>query len=97
MFRAVPKHDELKCNLPENLPKCKNDSFNKFIPKKDLQESILVGNPAPLNHYPPRNMNTVMKDLTFEKGAGNLEVAADSNLVKLQQKLLELMGPLFKV
>lgn len=42
-------------------------------------------------------MNTFMKDLTFEKGAGNLEVAADSNLVKLQQKVLELMGPLFKV
>ena len=42
-------------------------------------------------------MNTFMKDLTFEKEAGNLEVAADSNLVKLQQKLLELMGPLFKV
>ena len=38
-----------------------------------------------------------MRDLIFEKRAGSIEVAADSNLVKLQQKLLDVMGPLSKV
>ena len=38
-----------------------------------------------------------MRDLIFEKIAGNLEEAAASNLVKMQQKLLEVMEPLSKV
>ena len=37
-----------------------------------------------------------MRDLIFEKRGGSLEVAADSNLVELQQKLLDSMGPLSK-
>ena len=53
-FRAVPNHDEFKWDLPENFSKYTNDHFNKFIPEKDLQESILVENPASLNLYPPR-------------------------------------------
>ena len=38
-----------------------------------------------------------MKDQIFEKGAGSLEVEADSNLVKLQQILLDCMRHLLKV
>ena len=83
-FRAVPKHDEFKWDLPENLAKYTNDHFNKFIPEKDLQESILVENPVPLNLHPPRKMDEFMRDLIFEKRVGSIEVAADSNLVKLQ-------------
>ena len=37
-----------------------------------------------------------MRDLMFESRTGSLVVAVVSNLVKLQQKLLDLMGPLFK-
>ena len=79
------------------MAKYTNDHFNKFIPEKNLQESILVENPVPFNLHPPRKMNEFMRDLIFEKRAGSLEVAADSNLVKLQQKLLDVMGPLSKV
>ena len=42
-------------------------------------------------------MDEFMRDLIFEKIAGILEEAADSNLVKMQQKLLEVMEPLSKV
>ena len=38
-----------------------------------------------------------MRDLIFEKRAGSLVVAVDSNLVKQQPKLLDAMGPLYKV
>ena len=96
-FGAVPKHDEFKWNLPENLAKCTSDYFNKFIPKKDFQESALVENPAPLNLHPPKKMDEFMRDKIFEKIAGSLEEVADSNLIKLQQKLLDVMTPLSKV
>ena len=42
-------------------------------------------------------MDGFMTDLIFEKRAGNLEVATNPNLVKLQQKLLGVMVPLSKV
>ena len=35
--------------------------------------------------------------MIFEKRADSLEVAADSNLVRVQQKLLDVMGPLSEV
>ena len=38
-----------------------------------------------------------MRDLIFEEGAASLEVAVDSNLVKLQQNILEVMRSLSKV
>ena len=95
-FRAVPKHDEFKWDLPENLTKYKNDYFNKFIAEIDLQESISVENPVPLNLHPTRKMGELMRDMIFEERAGSLEVAADSNLVKRQQKLLDVMRPLFQ-
>ena len=74
-----------------------NDHFNKFIPEKHLQESILVENPVLLNLHPPRKMDEFMRDLIFEKRAGSLEVATNSNLAKLEQKSLDVMGPLSKV
>ena len=38
-----------------------------------------------------------MRDLISEKSAGSPKVAADSNLVKLQKKVLDAMEPLSKV
>ena len=42
-------------------------------------------------------MDEFMRDKIFEKIAGSLEEVADSNLIKLQQKLLDVMRPLSKV
>ena len=39
-------------------------------------------------------MDEFLRDLRFDKRAGSLEVPADSNLVKLQQKLLDVMRSL---
>ena len=79
------------------MAKYTNDYFNKFILEKDLQERILAEKPVPLNLPPSRKMDEFMRNMIFEKRAGSLEVAAHSNLVKLQQKLLDVMGPLSNV
>ena len=94
-FRTVPQHDEFKWDLPENLSKNTNDNFCKFIPEKDLQESILVEKSVPLHLL--RKIDEFMRDLMFQSRTGSRVVAVVSNLVKLQQKLLDVMGPLFKV
>ena len=62
-----------------------------------LLESILVENLVPLIVYLPRKIDKFVRDMIFEKRAGSLEVAADSNLVRVQQKLLDVMGPLSEV
>ena len=79
------------------MAKYTNDYFNKYILEKDLQERILAEKPVPLNLSPSRKMDEFMRNMIFEKRAGSLEVAAHSNLVKLQQKLLDVMGPLSNV
>ena len=55
-FHAVPKHDKLKWNLPENLDKYTNKHCNKLFPGYDLQESILVDNPVTVKLHLPRKM-----------------------------------------
>ena len=84
-------------DLPVSLANYTNDHFNKSFLEKSLEEDILVENPVPLNLHPPRKMDEFMRDLIFEKRADSLGVAADSNLVKLQQKLLNVTEPLSKV
>ena len=56
-FRAAPKYDDFKWDLSENLAEKTNDHFNKSTPEKDLQESILVENPFPLNLHPSRKID----------------------------------------
>ena len=79
------------------MAKYKKDHFNKIIPRENLKENISVKNPVQPNLHQPRMMDEFMRDLIFDKRAGSLEVTANSNLVKLQQKLLDGMGPLSKV
>lgn len=39
-FHAVPKHDEFKWDIPENLTKYTNDDFHKFIPEKIYKKAF---------------------------------------------------------
>ena len=53
-------------------------------------------NPIPRHVHPPKKMDDFMKELLLEK-RNHFEIMSDTNLVKLQQKLLDVMGPLSKI
>ena len=53
-------------------------------------------NPILRNVHPPKNMDDFMRDLLLEK-KNHFEITSDTNLVKLQQRLLDVMGPLRKI
>ena len=53
-------------------------------------------NPIPRNVHPPKKMDDFMKELLLEK-RNHFEIMSDTNLVKLQQKLLDVIGPLSKI
>ena len=39
-FHAVPKHDEFKWDISENLTMYTNDDFHKFIPEKIYRKAF---------------------------------------------------------
>ena len=53
-------------------------------------------NPIPRNVHPPKQMDDFMRELLLEK-RNHFEIVSDTNLVKLQQRLLDVMGPLSKI
>ena len=53
-------------------------------------------NPISRNVHPPKKMNDFMRELLLEK-RNHFEITSDTNLVKLQQRLLDVMGPLSKI
>ena len=95
-FRFLSKDEKFQWNLPDNLAKYANEQFTLYTPEKVLQESIMNKNPIQRNVHPPKNMDDFMRDLLLEK-KNHFEITSDTNLVKLQQRLLDVMGPLRKI
>ena len=57
-FCAVSKHDEFKFDIPESLTKCKNDYFNKYVPKKIYKKAFWLKTQSLLIFiHPERWMN----------------------------------------
>ena len=92
----MSKDKRFQWNLPDNLAKYANEQFSLYTPEKVLQESIMNKNPIQRNVHPPKNMDDFMRDLLLEK-KNHFEITSDTNLVKLQQRLLDVMGPLSKI
>ena len=92
----MSKDEKFQWNLPDNLAKYANDQFSLYTPEKVLQVSIMNKNPIPRNVHPPKKMDDFMKELLLEK-RNHFEIMSDTNLVKLQQKLLDVIGPLSKI
>ena len=95
-FRVMSKDEKFQWNLPDNLAKYANEQFSLYTPEKVLQESIMNKNPIPRNVHPPKKMDDFMRELLLEK-RNHFEITSDTNLVKLQQRLLDVMGPLSKI
>ena len=92
----MSKDEKFQSNLPDNLAKYANEQFSLYTPEKVLQESIMNKNPIPRNVHPPKKMDDFMRELLLEK-RNHFEITSDTNLVKLQQRLLDVMGPLRKI
>ena len=95
-FRVMSKDEKFRWNLPDNFPKYANEQFTLYTPEKVLQESNMNKNPIPRNVYPPKKMDDFIRELLLEK-RNHFEITSDANLVKLQQRLLDVMGPLSKI
>eukprot|EP00112_Aurelia_sp_Birch-Aquarium-sp1_P019803 Seg4970.3 transcript_id=Seg4970.3/GoldUCD/mRNA.D3Y31 product="hypothetical protein" protein_id=Seg4970.3/GoldUCD/D3Y31 len=73
-----------------------NKYLKNFVPEKDVKDSILTTSPVPSNIQGPKKLDDFFKELLEEKKKRS-ELFWDSNLERMQQKTLNVFGPLSKV
>ena len=88
----VPYTDSFKWALQEPMARYVTESISKFIPDKDLFENILLENPVPMNIKEVPKLDPFLSPLL-----NSTEERIDMSLEKLQQKTINVLGPLIKV
>ena len=72
------------------------EHFEKYIKETDVQETLLDDNPLPGNMRGRKDIDNYLKKIILEaKKPRKLE--QDRSLEKIQQKVLNIMGPLSKL
>ena len=69
--------------------------FHSFIPDAELNDSILKFNPIPSNVPPPAPLDDFLRGAFGKKSY--LQMQEDKLLQKMQQKVLNVLGPLSKI
>lgn len=91
-FKVQSVEDRYKWNLPNEMIEYVNSHFQAFLSDKGVHESILLENPIPSNVNKPQVVNEFLTPLMTKA-----EVSSDLSLEKIQQKVVNVMGPLSKV
>lgn len=85
--------EEYKWSLPESMAEYVKENFENFIPEKNVKEAVLVPNPRPDNLVPAKEF---LSDLMKERKKYT-ELALEATLEKVQNKNLDVMGPLTRL
>ena len=88
--------EEYKWSLPQDMASYANDNSEKYIPEKDVIEAILIKTPRPENFDPVKRLNDYLQKLLKQKKRLQ-DIAIDKTLEKVQDKVLDIMGPLSKL
>ena len=91
-FKVMSTEDQFKWLLPEKIAEYVNDHFQTFLPEKGVHDSILMENPLPSNLDQPQTVDDFIVPLMSKN-----ETAVDLSLEKVQQKIVNVMGPLARV
>ena len=95
-FKVTVEGEDSKWSLPTSLEEYLKENFEKFIPEKNIKESILAHHPKPENMVPGRNLDCYLQDLLKDKKKSQ-ELAIDATLEKIQSKTDDIMGPLSRL
>ena len=95
-FEVIPGKSKNAWYLPESMLGYVIEHFEKYIKETDVQETILDDNPLPENMRGRKDIDNYLKKIILEaKKPRKLE--QDRSLEKIQQKVLNIMGPLSKL
>ena len=91
-FKVMSTEDQFKWLLPEKMAGYVNDHFQTLLPEKGVHDSILMENPIPSNVDQPQTVDDFIEPLMSKN-----ETVVDLSLDKVQQKIVNVMGPLARV
>ena len=91
-FKVMSTEDQFKWLLPKEMAEYVNYHFQTFLPEKGVHDSILMENPLPSNLDQPQTVDDFIVPLMSKN-----ETAVDLSLEKVQQKIVNVMGPLARV
>ena len=84
---------QYKWSLSEDMRSYVLKQFHGFIPDAELEGSILKYNPIPSNVPPPVPFDDSLRGV-LEENHKHLQMQEDKLLQKMQQKVLNVLGPL---
>ena len=73
-----------------------NENLEKFIPDKDVKEAILLKLPRPKNIDPVKKLDDFLLELLKQKKK-TVDITIDDTSEKIQDKAIDIMGPLSKL
>ena len=73
-----------------------NDNSEKYIPEKDVKETILTKTSRPENLNPVKKLDNYLQELLKQKKRPQ-NIAIDNTLEIVQDKVLDIMGPQSKL
>ena len=95
-FTILNQDDQFKWVLPDDVAKYANSHFNQYVQERDLKKSILTEDPVPSNITEVKKLDEFMSHLLKENNQTSVCVI-DTTLEKIQEKNIDVMGPLPKV
>lgn len=95
-FEALADEKQYDYELPDEMADYLNKYMDKYVPDKDLKDSIMTENPVPSNVNKPKKLDGYFKEILNENHKRN-ELKVDDALEKIQDKVVQVMGPLARV
>ena len=95
-FQTCSSQSQYKWSLSEDMLSYVLKQFHSFIPDAELKDSILKWNHIPSNVPPPAPLDDFLRGI-LEENHKYLQMQEDKLLQKMQQKVLNALGPLSKI
>ena len=92
-FRIITEEEEYKWSLPQDMTSYANDNSDKYIPEENVNEAISIKTPRPENVDPVKKQDDYLQELLKQKKRPQ-DIVTGNTLEKIQDKVLNIMGPL---
>ena len=90
-FKIITENEKFKWKLPKSMANYTNKYFEEYVPEDSLKEAILCQ-----NFDNVKKLDDFLRDILKEKRKTNKQ-NIENALEKLQQKTVDVMGPLWKL
>ena len=95
-FRTITEEEKYKPLLPQDMASHRNNNSEKYIPEKDVKETVLIKTPKPENLDPVKKPEDYLQELLKQKKKRQ-DIVIGNTLETVQDEVLDIMVPLSKL